>query len=95
MNATDAEGISKRAHLKQAGVPVPTITIPSAAAHVFEWFCDLSDARGGNGFSLNPVSYAEIAAWSALTGARPSPWEIKAIRAMDAAYLSELARHNG
>lgn len=38
-----------------------------------------------------PISFREIYAWALITGSEPWAWEIRALRQMDAAYLSALA----
>lgn len=54
------------------------------------WFGELSAARGGSGFGANPIGYAEINAWAALTGRDPLPFEVATLRAIDAAMLTAL-----
>jgi hypothetical protein len=44
-------------------------------------------ARTSNGFGPNPISYAEIAAWSKLSGNRPNKHEVKMLRELDRVYL--------
>ena len=51
--------------------------IPTCAAHIWSWFCDLSAAEF--------MSYAELKAWAEMTGANPSMFEIQALRAMSRA----------
>lgn len=55
----------------------------------------LDATRGSNGFGPNPITYSEIAAWRSLTGARPTEREVEALRAIDGAFLSEMAKRNG
>ena len=38
--------------------------------------------------SANPLTFSEIEAWARLTGTRPSPHEIRLIKALDSAWLS-------
>jgi hypothetical protein len=40
----------------------------------------------------NPIAWADLAAWAALTGTEPSPFEIRTIMAIDRAWLEEQAR---
>ena len=51
------------------------------------WFWALN-ARRSAGFQPNPISYCDIAAWAALMGAKPSPWEVWLITRLDDAFLS-------
>lgn len=56
-------------------------------AHLWNAFAEMHAARSGNGFGGNPISYAEIAAYCAVTGTDLSPWEVKVIRALDTVYI--------
>ena len=56
-------------------------------SYLLDWFWDLSQSRGSTGFGPARLSFSEIEAWSRLTGNNLKPWELKAIRAMDAAYM--------
>lgn len=60
--------------------------IPVEAEHVWEWFCELGGART-NGMAINPIAWADMAAFFTLIRVRPDPWELRAIRALDDAYL--------
>lgn len=48
----------------------------------------MSGARTSNGFGLNPLSFAEIQAWAALTGADPTPWEVSLLKRLDGVTLA-------
>lgn len=75
---------------KQTGITPPELggvpDLPEAAAHVLHWYYDLAGTRT-IGMALNPISYTEIQAWCNMTGNRPAPWEVLAIRQIDAAFL--------
>jgi hypothetical protein len=58
------------------------------------WFWTLDSGRS-HGFGPNPISFHDIEAWMRLTGAAPDHWEIHALKAMDLAYLGELANKKG
>lgn len=66
--------------------------LPALAAHVWDDFLDLHRARGSNGFGPAALRWGDMAAWAQVTGARLLPWEVGAIRALDAAYLGSLAK---
>jgi hypothetical protein len=68
--------------------------IPAALSHLWEWFCELSAARSGNGGGPNPISYSEVMAWALLTGRAPSPRDVQAIMALDGAFFRELAEQD-
>lgn len=63
---------------------------PAEVDHLWRWFLDLHEARGG-GFGVQPIGYAEIDAWARLTGLLPTPWEVSALRRLDGVYLSHVA----
>jgi hypothetical protein len=69
----------------QAGV------IPPGAEHVWEAFWDLGAHRGANGFGPAPLTYAEIHARARLLRQEHRPWEIRAIMAMDRAFLEAVS----
>lgn len=63
--------------------------------HVWAAFCAVAATRPNNGFGLLPISYAEIAAWDALTGALLTPWEVSLVRRIDTAVLPILNAKKG
>jgi hypothetical protein len=65
--------------------------LPSLASHVWVWFCELHEARGGGGMGVSPISYRDIQDWSELTRTRIEPWEIRAIRKVDCAFIQSAA----
>jgi hypothetical protein len=68
--------------------------IPAALEHLWQWFCELSGSRSGNGGGPNPIAYSDIAAWAALTGRLPAPRDVHAIVALDQAFFTELAEQD-
>lgn len=93
------DGASKRQHLesvaRQTGklpAELDTPPIPAWAEHIVGWWAELNAARGGNGMGPNPISWADIAAWSRLTATEPSPFEVRTILALDQAWLAEQAK---
>jgi hypothetical protein len=67
--------------------------IPDEAMHIWEWFHEVHSARTSNGFGPNPIGYAEIAAWSKLSGIRPNMHEVKMLRELDRVYLEVDAKN--
>jgi hypothetical protein len=65
--------------------------MPLGYAHVWDWFLQLSRTRS-IGFAVGAVSYSEIAAWSCLTGYRPTPFEVTLLTDMDTAFITQQAR---
>lgn len=88
LDRPDKSGTPLRQHLLAAGQselnPEP---FPDLAAHVWGWFQELSTGRTG-GFGPNPLTWECIDAWARLTGTRLAPWEVRAIKALDLAYLT-------
>ncbi len=62
--------------------------MPSALLDVWFWFQQLSRTRSSNGFGQDAISYAEVLAWSKLTGTQPDPLEIQALMAIDSVYIA-------
>lgn len=65
--------------------------MPAECVHLWRWFVELSAARGSNGWGPNPISYLDIEAWSRLTRTIINPAEVRAIIALDQAFLTERA----
>lgn len=66
----------------------PSPTLPESLSDVWLAFCDLDLGRGSNGFGLNPLSWADIAAYVALNRTPLRPWHIELIRRLDLACLA-------
>lgn len=62
--------------------------LPPEAAHIWGVYQDLDIARSSSGFGPNAIPYVEILAYGALIGVVWRPWQIRALRALDAAFLS-------
>ncbi len=65
------------------------VPLPEAGVHVWYWFHELSSTRQ-NGMGINPITHAEIMAWAWLTGIKPLPWEVKAIKDIDSAFIASV-----
>ena len=61
--------------------------MPTAVAHLWAWFIELSAARGSSGFGPLPIGYGEIDAWARLTMRDPTPAEVTALRRLDGVFL--------
>lgn len=101
-------GTSQRDHLEQVcrqtgktldelGLSVPeddedSPDIPEGGEFLWSVFWELSQGRGNNGFTENPLSWLEIAAFSQLSGHNLTPFEAETLRRMDAAYLATRAK---
>jgi hypothetical protein len=65
--------------------------LPAHAAHLWDIFFEIAQARGGNGFGLNPIGWTDIARWQEVTGFRLSRFERSVIFELDRLYLSDAA----
>lgn len=63
--------------------------LPLGGRHVWQWFIELHNVRGGNGFGPMPIGYREIRDWAEMSGVHVEPWELRAIVAIDRAFLAE------
>ena len=65
--------------------------LPSLASHIWGWFIELHESRGNNGMGTSPITYRDIRDWSDITRTRIEPWEIRALRKVDSAFLQSSA----
>jgi hypothetical protein len=68
--------------------------IPEAGQYLLAYFSDIAMARGSNGFGPSYLTASEIWAWSQLSGQRLSPWEFRAIRLLDRAWMAKWSELN-
>lgn len=71
---------SSIATLRRAG------NVPASLSHIWRWFWELNASRKGSGFGPLPIGYDDVEAWQRITGAKPSYWELRTLKAMDSAY---------
>lgn len=64
---------------------------PESLGYLLLWAYALHGRSGAGPGGLAMLSYSEIHAWSALTGIVPSPDEVEALIALDAALLDPSA----
>lgn len=62
--------------------------LPVLFFDVWAWFIELHNARGSNGFGMNPISYSEIKAWSELTDNHPTSEDVRLIKMLDRIALN-------
>lgn len=67
--------------------PYPQAHCPESLWVVWEWFLELSRCRGSNGWSLLPIAFHDIWAWTQLTGLRPTRFQLEALSQVDRAFL--------
>lgn len=64
---------------------------PAAVEHLWAWWHDLHAGRR-YGWGPEPIGYADIEAWSRLTGAAPRPAEVRVLLRIDREWLTADAR---
>ena len=62
--------------------------LPEEAQYLWEWFAELSNSRQSGGFGPNPISHLDMQAWASLKRLTLEPFEVDALRAIDAVYLA-------
>lgn len=90
------DGSTKRDHLMIVAETTNTVPIelqdlpelPESATHIWEWFLDLNGARHITEMGQSPLSFLDIEAWSRLTKNSLAVWEVKALKAIDRAFLN-------
>jgi len=74
----------------------PKDTPPEATAFLWSWYMDISSARicsvGMGALIYHPIQFSEILAWCGLHDIRLEPWQLRAIRLLDAAHVAGLMR---
>ncbi|MEQ8347095.1 MAG: hypothetical protein RIB84_21210 [Sneathiellaceae bacterium] len=66
--------------------------LPEEMGFLWAWFVELSGARGSGGLGPAPLTYPDIAAWSALTGVQPRPWQVALLKRLDFLFLASMRR---
>jgi len=64
--------------------------LPAALEYLWTSFCRLHARRGGNGFSVSPISWGEIEVFTRLSGTRLAPWEVRMIEELDDLFRASL-----
>jgi len=77
--------------LKRQGVQPPESEelpdLPDLGAHVWDWFCELHAGRSCGMTGADPITWEAIDAWARRTDRDPMPWEVTAIKQIDAAWI--------
>jgi hypothetical protein len=63
--------------------------VPQCAAHVWQWFHEVSSQRQTGPESL---SWSDLRAWAELSGSQPTPQEIGLLVAMDRAFVGAVRK---
>ncbi|MBB3289912.1 MULTISPECIES: hypothetical protein [unclassified Rhizobium] len=77
--------------LKESLVTRKRPRVPSGGALLWRWFLDLSRSRCYHMNGPNPITHAEIEAYCRLYRIAMQPHHIAILRAMDDAYIDQLA----
>jgi hypothetical protein len=75
-----------REHLEQIGKAEDGPEMPDVLAYLWGYFVDLHNGRQ-YGMAPCPISIESIYCWRNLNKILLSPWEVKAIREIDSAWL--------
>ena len=62
------------------------VSCPWELQHIWEWFLELDETRQ-NGMSIGPITHTEITKWSEGMGYNLIPFERRALRAVDRAFM--------
>lgn len=62
---------------------------PPGLDYVWHWFLELAATRKGGGFGPERIGYADIDAWSRLTGCDPNPFEVGCLTGIDLKYFEK------
>jgi hypothetical protein len=66
---------------------------PQGAAHIWDWFCDISRGRS-SGFGVSAIAWADVDAYMRLRGIKPMWWEVNLIRELDDAFIKSRAEES-
>lgn len=61
---------------------------PDALRYLWTAFVRIRRRNAGNGFGATPITWADLDAYSRLSGLRLLPWEIEIIELLDDALLA-------
>jgi hypothetical protein len=67
---------------------------PERCSHLIGWFFELHGRRSMGQYGPAPLSWADLYAWACLTGRKPTPWELRVLGRIDAAYFATLNARN-
>jgi hypothetical protein len=95
------------AHSETARRELEGPDLPEEIAYVWHWFCELDAARERqhssvvtpgavvNTNAISPIGYAEIWAWTRLTGRWLKPWQTALLRELDLVWLAGPPKDGG
>lgn len=65
--------------------------MPESMYYQWKAFLDLHNARTSTGYSINPITYSDILAYSVLMKLDLEEWEIELIKALDNVAMNAYA----
>lgn len=63
-------------------------SLPEYAAHLWEYYCQLSRQRRNNAYELSPLYWSDIAAWINVRNIRLDRWELDTLLSLDGAFMT-------
>jgi hypothetical protein len=98
LSAAQPDGLPLRVHLEAAWKrtrrrpkELDGPRLRPSLLYLWEWYVALDRQRGSSGFGAAPLGYPAIEAWARLVGARPTPWELECLTALDLEFLASRA----
>lgn len=99
LSIPDKDGVTEKQHLleveRQSGRTPKALQgpdFPELMEYVWTAFLLLNQTRGQGMNGPLPISYQEIESWMRMTDNRLLPWEIEAIKRLDAVYLKVVSK---
>jgi len=88
------DGTTQRDHIEsyqqQTGV-IPEgwepVECPACMRYLWGYFLEMNCRRTSTGFGINPISHEALDAWQRLRGIKLLPFEIRALDALESAFL--------
>lgn len=93
LNSTDRQGVTVSDHYLQLGreADLEGPDFPDVVGYLWDYFMELHAARPVGAMGAGPLTFEGIKAWSDLTHRELSPWEVKALKDIDAIWLETQA----
>jgi len=100
LSIPDKDGVTERQHLeeveRQSGrtpLALQGTEFPELLGYVWAAFLLLNQGRGQGFNGPLPLSFQDMLAWQQLTNNYLLPWEVSAIKRLDAVYLRVVNKH--
>lgn len=83
----------KRVAALEAELALPPF--PEAVRYLWRAFARIRRRNAGNGFGATPITWADLDAYSRLSGMHLKPWEIEIIEMLDDLLLASKSNQEG